>query len=84
MEKQFAKGIYAELPSEKAPSFIKMKLSFKVADAAAFLAEHENNAGYVNCDVKESKDGKIYVELNDFKPKKPESLEETGESSVPF
>ena len=32
-----------------------------------FLQAHENNAGYVNCDVKESREGKLYVELNAYK-----------------
>ena len=89
-DKIFAEGIYFSAPNEKAPDFVKGKLSFKVLDAIKFLEANVNNAGYVNCDIKESKGGKIYVELNTFKVEKPESLkEETQEESnlddsVPF
>jgi hypothetical protein len=70
--KTFANGLMAKLPAENAPSFVKMRLSFKVAEFSAFLAQHENNAGWVNVDILESKDGaEIYGTLNDYKPEKP-------------
>lgn len=75
-EKIFADGVYFKLPSEKAPGFIKGRLSFKVAEFSAFLSKHESNAGWVNLDIKESKGGKYYVELDTFQPTKrdvPES-----------
>lgn len=93
MEKQFAPGLDVKLPGEKAPSFVKMRLGFKVADFAAFLSEHENNNGWVNVDVLESKDGtKLYGVLNDYKPQKPNMGDaprglpqaEVDESSIPF
>lgn len=84
MENVFAKGMFVEKPSEKAPEFIKAKISFKVADVIEFLKEHENNAGYVNCDLKESKEGKLYLQLNTFKVEKPKGMEEKGEDSIPF
>ncbi len=76
MDKQkkiFADGFRFELPSpelkQKAP-WIKGKLSVKVAEAIKFLQEHESNAGWVNIDMKLSeKTGKIYLELNQWKPK---------------
>ncbi len=87
-EKQFAKGIFVEKPSPKAPDFVITKLSFKVAEAIAFLQENENNAGYVNVDVLMAKDGqKYYAALNDFKPSKPDSLnteEQVDPDEIPF
>lgn len=93
-EKQavFAKGLFVEKPSPKAPDFVIAKLSFKVADVIGFLQEHENNAGYINCDVLMAKDGqKYYAVLNQFEPKKPESLQEPDgftdgqeDSGIPF
>lgn len=86
-KKTFVNGMSVAIPSENAPSFVKMKVSFKVADFAAFLSEHENNNGWVNIDILESKDGtKLYGALNDFKPQKPKVLEEqeVDDSASPF
>lgn len=86
-EKILAKGIYVEKPSTNAPDWVIAKVSFKVADAVKFLVEHENNAGYCNLDVLMTKDGtKFYAALNQFEPKKPESLKEieVDPSDLPF
>jgi hypothetical protein len=61
-DKKFAAGIYAEQPHPNASEFIKARLSIKVQDAIAFLQEHEKQSGYVDLDIKESKEGKWYVE----------------------
>lgn len=76
-EKQFVEGIFVERPSENAPEFIKAKLSVKPAELMPFLEKHVNNAGFVNLDLKESKAGKLYLEVNSWKPEKPESIKET-------
>src|SRR5690348_11929338 len=68
-EKIFATGIYASAPHENAPEFVKAKISIKVAEAIAFLQENEKQSGYVDLDIKESKGGKWYVELNEYVPK---------------
>ena len=67
-EKIFAEGMYfKEKPS--APDFVLGGLSFKVSDAIAWLKEHENEKGYVNCDLKRSKGGEnCYLELDTWKP----------------
>ena len=83
-EKQFAKGIYFEKPRDGAPDFVKGKLSFKVADAIAFLQAHENNAGYVNCDVKESREGKMYVELNTWQKGERPAVAEPQEDAIDY
>lgn len=74
-EKIFADGMRFEAPSdalkEKAP-FIKGKISIKVAEFVEFLKKHETVGGWVNIDLKKSQGGKLYLELNDWKPTKPE------------
>jgi hypothetical protein len=67
-EKIFADGIRFEKPREGSPEFVKGRLSFKVAEAVAFLQKHETNAGWVNLDLKKSKEGKLYLELNAWQP----------------
>lgn len=68
-EKIFAKGIYFDRPKVGVPDFIKGKISIKVVDAIPFLEMFQSNAGYVNLDLKQSKEGKLYLELNQFVPK---------------
>jgi hypothetical protein len=82
-DKIFAKGIYFSLPNDKAPDYVKGKLSVKVADAIEFLKEYENKAGYVNFDLKVSQSGKAYVELDTYQSIKPEATERVVQSTPP-
>ena len=68
MNKTFPKGFIYKEP-EKAPQWIKAKISIKVDEFIQFLQENENN-GWVNIDICESKDGtKRYPVLNTYKKK---------------
>lgn len=71
-EKIFPKGIYFERPREGAPEFIKGRINIKVPELIPFIQANQNNAGYVNLDLKKSKEGKLYLELNTFTPKPKE------------
>ncbi len=70
-DKIFPDGIIFKKPREGAPDFVKGSLSFKVDEAVAFLKEHQNK-GWVNLDLKKSKAGKLYLELNTFNREPPE------------
>tara|TARA_R110000772_G_scaffold53717_1_gene122789 strand:+ start:591 stop:815 length:225 start_codon:yes stop_codon:yes gene_type:complete len=61
-------GVFAKHPHQNAPSFVKAAISVKVEEAIQFLRDNANHAGYVNFDLKESKDGKLYVQHNDYQP----------------
>ena len=63
----FADGFIFKRPREGAPEFVKGALSLKVDEAIAFLQKH-NNAGWVNLDLNNSQGGKLYLQLNDWKP----------------
>jgi len=67
-DKIFADGLRFELPSEKAPDFVKGKLSIKIAEFIPFLEKHQSNAGWVNIDLKVGQSGKAYAELDTWKP----------------
>lgn len=71
MEKQtiFADGIRFAKPREGAPEFIKGNISIKADDFITFLQTHKNEKGWVNIDLKKSKGGNLYLELNTFQPK---------------
>lgn len=75
-ENVFAEGFYFEKPHEKAPEFVKGKISIKVAEFIPFLEKHKNGGGYVNLDLKKAKSGKLYVALNDYNGGKSKPLTE--------
>lgn len=68
-DKIFADGIIFSRPKEGAPEFVKGRLSFKVEEAVAFLEKHKKADGWVNCDLKKSQNGKLYLQLDTFVPK---------------
>ena len=66
-EKNFADGIRVTR-RDNAPDFVLCQLGIHVDRFAAWAGEHVNQAGFVNVDIKRSKNGNIYAELNDWKP----------------
>ena len=66
-EKIFIEGLIVKAPRENAPDFVKCSLSFKVEEFKTFLDKHINN-GWINVNVKTSKGGKWYAELDTWKP----------------
>lgn len=72
--KVFVNGMRFEAPTEimkeKTP-WIKGRIAIKSADLVAFLKEHTKADGWVNVDLKKAKEsGKLYLELNTYKPTK--------------
>ena len=74
--------------TSNAPEFVKGKLSINVAKFVAYIQANQNEKGYVNIDILESRDsGKLYAKLNDWKPtggqqkSEPKQMED---SSLPF
>lgn len=69
----FAEGFIFEKPREGSPDFVKGRLGIVVKEAIKFLQKYENERGFVNLDLKKSKDGQtLYLELNTWKPNQPE------------
>jgi hypothetical protein len=83
-DKVFAQGMMFRPPRANAPAFILGGLSIKVDEFIAFLQAHNTNAGWVNIDIKESKGGKWYCELNQFKPERPASVEPKEEPAIEY
>ena len=87
-EPTFIDGLIVKKPHEKAPEFVKCHLSIKVAELKKFLEDHSKEE-WLNVDVKESKGGKLYAQLNDWKKEKKEEVEKYPEEeidaeSIPF
>ena len=78
MEKQtktFANGFIFKR-NDNAPDFVVGKLSIKAQDAIMFINQH-NKKGWLNLDIKKSKEGKFYMELDTYESK--ESNESNSE-----
>jgi hypothetical protein len=54
--------------NDKAPDFVKCQVTFKAHEFKVFLDANQND-GWMNVDIKESKNGKLYASLNNWKPK---------------
>lgn len=65
-EKEFVPGLFIKERRENTPEFVKMSISVKRADMGNFL--RSKNDEWINIDIKESKNGKMYAEVNNFVP----------------
>lgn len=87
-EKIFVQPMFIEPCAIEKMPWLKAKIDIHSADMIAFIQQHTNERGYVKIDIKESKNGKWYGQLNTFqRPKvdRPEALnEEIDASSIPF
>ena len=66
-EIKFVNGLIVKAPREGAPDFVKAAISIKVAELKEWLSTQDGE--WVNIDVKESKGGKWYAAVSNFKPK---------------
>ena len=65
-DKEFVNGLIIKPPHDKAPDFVKCAISIKRKDLGNWLREKKDD--WINLDVKVSKDGKWYAEVNNWKP----------------
>ena len=78
-EKIFIDGIIAKR-HPNAPDFVKVNLSFKLKEFFEFAKLHQND-GWINVQVKESKGGKLYAELDTFTPSKKEEYSQGADQA---
>ena len=64
-DRQFVDGLIVKPPHERAPDFVKAAISIKREELIAWLGSQSGD--WINLDVKESKQGKWYAEVNDYK-----------------
>ncbi len=65
-KKYFPKGLYVKKPNEKAPDYVIGAISVHVADFKEYLEQVSGE--WLNMDIKNSKEGKFYAEVNLWKP----------------
>lgn len=83
-KKIFVDGLIVKTRRDTAPDWIKGHLSIKVQELRAFLDQYEKEE-WLNVDICQSKLGKLYAQLNTFKPQpKAEEAAQDPESAIPF
>ena len=65
---EFVSGLYVKPPHEKAPDFVKFSISIKRADLGNWLRGKDDE--WINLQVKESREGKWYACVDNWKPEK--------------
>lgn len=86
----FADGLRFDRPHENSPDFVKGRLSVNVSKFIDFLKEmrklgYISEKGYLNFDLKKSKNETLYLQVNTFKPKtKVEESAEDLAKEIPF
>ena len=65
-DNKFIGGLFFKDPHENAPDFVMAKGSIKVADLRDWLAQQDGE--WVNFDLKRSREGKPYAQIDDWKP----------------
>lgn len=68
-EKEFPQGLIAKAPHQNAPEFVKCRISIKRADLGNWLRSKQDE--WINLDVKVSKGGKWYAEVDNYKATDP-------------
>lgn len=84
-QKYFPKGLYFKEPHSNAPDFVKGQVSIKVEEFKGYLSKVKGE--YLNIDLKVSREGKAYAEVNTFKPEKKVEIPsdfDDSESGLPF
>ena len=66
-EKNFADGLRFTTPGPKTPSFVKGQISINIEKFIPWAQANADQRGWINLDVKESKGGNVYCELNTFR-----------------
>lgn len=79
-EKKFTEGFIVKPPHEKAPEFVKAKVAINKGEFMNWLDKQEGD--WVNLDVKVSKGGKWYAQVNEWKPRQDEPKAYYGNNEV--
>lgn len=65
-ETEFVNCLIVKAPHERAPEFVKARLSIRREEMIAWLQTKPDD--WINVDIKESRNGKWYAAVDDWKP----------------
>ena len=63
---KFIGGLIVKAPNERAPDYVKAKLSMKRVELIEWLQQQDGE--WINADIKVSQNGKWYAAVDDWKP----------------
>ena len=75
-EKDFVDGMIVKRPHENRPAFVKATISIKLDSFKGWVGGFvKANPGdeWINIDIKESQNGKLYAERNTYRPEKKQA-----------
>ena len=79
----FPEGLSVKDPHEKAPDFVRGRLSIKKSELIPWLDTQEGE--WVNMDIKRSKGGNLYLQVDTWKPTQTASAPKAeGDDGLPF
>lgn len=74
---KFIDGLIVKAPNEKAPEYVKARLSIKRAEFIAWLQKQDGE--WINADIKVGQSGKWYAAVDDWKPQGGGPVQQRGE-----
>ena len=77
---EFVDGLMVKQPHEKAPDFVKMSISIKRKELGNWLRGKDDE--WINIQVKESKNGKLYAAVDNWKPEQQQSQQSQQSAPV--
>tara|TARA_R110002020_G_scaffold302499_1_gene517849 strand:- start:895 stop:1158 length:264 start_codon:yes stop_codon:yes gene_type:complete len=80
----FPDGLILKHPHPNAPEFIRAKMSIVRKDLIKWLESRDED--WINCDIKLSKSGSLYAQVDDWKPSKASATPraEGSDDGLPF
>ena len=81
-DKEFIDGLIAKKPHDKAPDFVIAGLSIKRKDLGNWLRKKDDE--WINADIKVSRAGKWYVEVNTYNAKAEKASLDSFDDDFPF
>jgi hypothetical protein len=76
----FVNGLIFKPKHQNAPDFVQGKLSINVKNLREWLDTQTGE--WVNADIKQSKEGKYYIQVDEYKAPEPATAE--PETDLPF
>jgi len=67
----FPDGLVFKKKRENSPDFVKGHLSVKIGAFVMFMKEHGKGKEWMNFDLKQSKEGKLYLQLDTWEKQAP-------------
>lgn len=80
-DNEFINGLIVKAPNEKAPEYVKARLSIKREELIGWLQTKSDE--WVNADIKVSQNGKWYASVDNWKPNTEAQRQDRPQRAAP-